>query len=129
MASRTEARLVRSGDALELAVELVWLEPASDSKADAGASRRVVRRALRLAAGTTLAAAIADALPQSQQQALVSGALTLAIFGERRPLGTILQEGDRIEVLEPLRVDPKQSRARRAQVQRDRAGDARWQKR
>jgi putative ubiquitin-RnfH superfamily antitoxin RatB of RatAB toxin-antitoxin module len=38
---------------------------------------------------------------------------TLAVYGRPAELDTILQEGDRIEILRPLRVDPKEARKRR----------------
>lgn len=43
----------------------------------------------------------------------------LAVFGRRVELRTVLADGDRLEVLRPLRVDPKQRRRQRA------AGEAR----
>jgi len=55
--------------------------------------------------------------------------LSVAIYGETASLQSPLHDGDRIELLAPLLADPKQSRARRALVQRRRQGDARWQRR
>lgn len=42
----------------------------------------------------------------------------LAVFGEPASETTVLVEGDRVELLRPLQVDPKDARRRRAQVQR-----------
>lgn len=38
-----------------------------------------------------------------------------AVFGERASRTTVLHDGDRIELLRPLTIDPKQARRRRAQ--------------
>lgn len=38
-----------------------------------------------------------------------------AIHGERATADTPLRDGDRVELLRPLRADPKESRRRRAQ--------------
>ena len=43
-----------------------------------------------------------------------SGAET-GIYGELRPRGTILRDGDRVEIYRPLPTDPKESRRARAQ--------------
>jgi putative ubiquitin-RnfH superfamily antitoxin RatB of RatAB toxin-antitoxin module len=37
-----------------------------------------------------------------------------AIHGVNATQGTVLQEGDRVEVLRPLLIDPKEARRRRA---------------
>ncbi len=37
-----------------------------------------------------------------------------AVFGERVPPAHVLQDGDRLELLLPLRIDPKQARRERA---------------
>ncbi|MCL2309318.1 MAG: RnfH family protein [Proteobacteria bacterium] len=62
--------------------------------------------------------AVADALIMAR----ASGAFPLdeeafrgyAIFGQRADPATMLHDGDRIELLRPLRCDPKESRRRRA---------------
>jgi len=38
----------------------------------------------------------------------------LAVFGARVPPDTMLRPGDRVEVLRPLEVDPREARRRRA---------------
>jgi putative ubiquitin-RnfH superfamily antitoxin RatB of RatAB toxin-antitoxin module len=40
--------------------------------------------------------------------------LDYAIFGQRAGLATPLREGDRVELLRPLRADPKDARRARA---------------
>jgi len=34
----------------------------------------------------------------------------VGVFGELRPPGAVLADGDRVEVYRPLRIDPKQAR-------------------
>ena len=41
--------------------------------------------------------------------------LSYAIYGQRASLTTPLAQGDRIELLRPLRVDPKDARRKRAE--------------
>ena len=43
-----------------------------------------------------------------------------AVFGERAETDTVLRDGDRLELLRPLRADPKDARRRRAALQRTR---------
>ena len=55
---------------------------------------------------------IADALEASGfDQTGVDG---YAVFGERARIDDVLREGDRVELLRPLQVDPKEARRRRA---------------
>lgn len=39
-----------------------------------------------------------------------------AVFGEKRTLHSLLQEGDRVEILRPLQADPKEARRQRAKL-------------
>lgn len=68
---------------------------------------------LELAAGAT----VADALAATRVRQ--DGIAGYAIHGERTTPQALLREGDRLELLEPLLADPKESRRRRA---RDQAG-------
>jgi uncharacterized protein len=57
-------------------------------------------------------ATVADALAASGfEQAGISG---YAVFGEAAAIGDMLRSGDRVEMLRPLLVDPKDARRRRA---------------
>lgn len=38
----------------------------------------------------------------------------VGIFGQQKPLDTLLKAGDRIEIYEPLLIDPKEARRLRA---------------
>lgn len=62
---------------------------------------------LELADGAT----VADALAAS---GFGDGAHAVAIHGVNATPGTVLDEGDRVEVLRPLLIDPKDARRRRA---------------
>ncbi|WP_159016423.1 RnfH family protein [Cognatiluteimonas profundi] len=42
------------------------------------------------------------------------GVTALAVFGERVEPGHRLRDGDRVELLRPLEIDPKDARRRRA---------------
>ena len=58
------------------------------------------------------AATVVDALKASGFDQAGVGAY--AVFGERALLDDVLHEGDRVELLQPLQVDPKEARRRRA---------------
>jgi len=58
------------------------------------------------------AATIADALRASGFD--TAGVDAYAVFGERATINDILRDGDRVELLQPLQVDPKEARRRRA---------------
>ncbi|MES2671951.1 MAG: RnfH family protein [Pseudomonadota bacterium] len=73
--------------------------------------RRHESMMLALPEGATVAdalAAAAAAFPQQETPAAV------AIHGERAALDQPLREGDRVELLRPLLLDPKEARRRRA---------------
>ncbi len=42
----------------------------------------------------------------------------VGIFAKLRPLNTVVQSGDRIEIYRPLMIDPKNNRRNRAQKQK-----------
>lgn len=105
-----------------LEVQVIWKSP---DDAQAGGSR-LVACTVRCPQGATLQDALQGLSNESVLKALDSGALQPAIFGEHRPLDAALATGDRVELLGELHADPKESRARRARVQRSRQGDLRW---
>lgn len=76
--------------------------------------RQVVRIALRVAAGSTVAAALGQAAHQVPAEA---SSWTLALWGRRAAGDEPLEAGDRIELLRPLRLDPMQARRLRQQRQ------------
>ena len=77
--------------------------------------RRCERVQLELPAG----ARITDALRASGMftgGATVSEATAVAVFGVVTTLDAALHDGDRVELLRPLLIDPKQARRRRARA-------------
>ena len=70
--------------------------------------RRHASVALQLADGATVAGAIAAC------GLSMDGIDGYAVFGERAGLETVLRDGDRLELLAPLQLDPKEARRRRA---------------
>jgi uncharacterized protein len=70
--------------------------------------RRHLAMALDLAPGTTVADAVAAS---GLETAGISG---YAVYGRRVEPGTSLRDGDRLELLRPLLLDPKDARRRRA---------------
>ena len=63
---------------------------------------------VRLAEGSTVGeAAEASGLP-------LEGIEGYAVFGERVRADACIRDGDRVELLRPLRMDPKEARRRRA---------------
>lgn len=70
--------------------------------------RRHESRVLTLLAGATVAQALAEAAFDGEPPA------ALAVFGEAVGPDRLLADGDRLELLRPLRLDPKEARRRRA---------------
>jgi len=76
------------------------------------AALEIERRWLEVPEG----ACVLDAVQQSGLDAPeIAG---YAIYGERVTPSTLLRDGDRLELLRGLLIDPKQARRRRAQMQR-----------
>lgn len=98
-------------------VELVWV----------GDDGEVQSRWLELPAQATLGEALAGIEDRRLRDALTAGRLAAAVFGELRPAGDPLTPGDRIELIEGLRVDPKIARQRRVAVRRAQAARAKGQ--
>jgi len=78
---------------------------------------------LRVAAGTSVAEAVAGSGIAAQFPDIAAQSLNCAIFGRVVTLGQTLCDGDRIEILRPLIADPKQNRRQAA------ARDARFKPR
>lgn len=80
-----------------LNIEVVWID----------AQGQVQERSLQLPAGACLQDAItACGLELSVQQ-------SCGVWGRVKPLEYALQEGDRVELYQPLKVDPKVARRER----------------
>lgn len=71
--------------------------------------RRHESRVLELPSGST----VADAL-QGIEWAVLPEVVGYAIFGVNAEASTLLHEGDRVELLRGLQIDPKEARRRRA---------------
>jgi uncharacterized protein len=74
---------------------------------------------LEVAAGSSAAEAITRSGLLEKFPEAASQPLACAIFGRAVPLSYQLRDGDRVEILRPLLIDPKQSR--RAAADRSRA--------
>jgi putative ubiquitin-RnfH superfamily antitoxin RatB of RatAB toxin-antitoxin module len=85
------------------------------------APREVHEWQLELAAGSTVADAIAASPLRTEFPALDPGALTLGVWGKKAQPGQVLRERDRVEVYRPLLVDPKVARRERFRRQGARA--------
>ncbi|MBS0211985.1 MAG: RnfH family protein [Proteobacteria bacterium] len=75
-------------------------------------------RELELPAGTTAAQALERSGLRGQTDGHDWADVACAVHGKPISAMTVLRDGDRLELLRPLRIDPKQARRRRA-----RAGD------
>ena len=83
--------------------------------------RQVHEWAVVLAPGATVlqalrASGLAEAFPELDMQELVVG-----VWGRKAGLDQVLRDGDRVEVLRPLKVDPKLARRERFRRQGVRA--------
>lgn len=86
----------------------------------AAGPHRMARVALRLPAGSTLTDAVRASGVLDGLAAEVVEQLEAGIWGRLAPGGTLLRDGDRVELYRPLAVDPKE--ARRLRYRRDGAG-------
>lgn len=81
------------------------------------AARAVAARWVELPAGSMLVDALrASGLPESCGAPIES--LTVAVWGCSKALNTPLREGDRVELVRGLEVDPKEARRLRYKRQR-----------
>jgi putative ubiquitin-RnfH superfamily antitoxin RatB of RatAB toxin-antitoxin module len=86
------------------------------------APREVWQQALALPAGSTVAQALVAAgvwqlagLPPAGQ-ALLQG-WSVGVWGRKEAMGHVLRDGDRVELVRPLIVDPKEARRVRYRAQ------------
>jgi uncharacterized protein len=84
------------------------------------------RERIALPAGATVAAALAASRLLAARAEGLAG-LSIAVFGLHADPSRLLVDGDRIELLPPLSVDPKLARRRRADRKRRERGDVRWE--
>jgi putative ubiquitin-RnfH superfamily antitoxin RatB of RatAB toxin-antitoxin module len=69
---------------------------------------------LRMPAGTTVLAAVERSGLRERFTELLQQPLNCAIYSRVVPLSTVLSDGDRVEILRPLLIDPKESRRQAA---------------
>ena len=78
------------------------------------------QESLTLPAGTTAWQALqASTIQQARESAIIKPDM-LGMYGKRIKPDTILRDGDRIEILRPLQLDPKEARRRRVARKRKR---------
>lgn len=80
-------------------------------------SRQVIERELQLPEGITARQALQASGLLDERPELQSGLLDVGVWGRSCTPGQLLEEGDRLEVYRPLRVDPKVARRERFQKQ------------
>lgn len=86
-----------------LTVSVIYAEP-----------ERVFTASLSLAAGATVADAIAASGLRAARPDVEVSPARLGIFARKATLATVLRDGDRVEIYRPLKLDPKEARRRRA---------------
>jgi uncharacterized protein len=79
----------------------------------ASAPRTVEETALEVPEGCTLVQALAQAGWLQRFPEMQAGQLTLGVWGRKAAMDRPLREGDRVEVVRALRVDPKVARRER----------------
>ena len=79
---------------------------------------RQVSVALEVPPGTTAADAVTRSKLLEKFPEAAARPLSCAVFGRAVPLTYELREGDRVEILRPLLIDPKQSRREAAERSR-----------
>jgi hypothetical protein len=96
--------------ALQVTVDVVFALP----------ERQILRR-VPLRAGSTVEDALAASGLAEELRNLGQGPIgPVGIWGKAVPAGTIVRDGDRVEIYRPLRTDPKDLRRLRAAKKRAR---------
>ena len=83
---------------------------------------RAVIRSFDLAAGATVADVLELAAGHPDFTGVDVRGAAVAIFGRAAVRERVLEDGDRVEILRPLAVDPKDARRARARDARRRSG-------
>lgn len=83
--------------------------------------REVREKEVSLPAGTTAGQALAAGVAELALEALDLAACGFAVWGKKVGPQHVLAEGDRLEILRPLKVDPKTARRERFSRQGARA--------
>ncbi len=72
---------------------------------------------LELVAGATVGEALEAVRRLPPFDALALDSMPVGVFGELVSSDRVLQEGDRVEIYRPLKMDPREARRRRAEGQ------------
>ena len=100
-----------------IAVQLAWVDAAAGS---------VRIEQLRVPAGCDVAGVVAAARAQASTTDALAGDWRAAVYGRLVEPAEIVRDGDRVELLAPLRVDPKVARMRRVAHKRAAAPGGKW---
>ena len=71
---------------------------------------------VQLVEGATLADAIAHARADERFAGLDTGTMKAGIWSREAQMGTVLRDGDRVELYRALKADPKDARRTRARL-------------
>lgn len=91
-----------------------------------------MRRSLELPAGATIddaLSALGDTHATALRARIDDASLAVAVYGKPRTLHSVLRDGDRIELVGPLVVDPQTARRQRVRQRRSESADRRWKQR
>lgn len=91
-----------------------------------------MRLALELPAGATVddaLSALGDTRAAALRARIDDASLAVAVYGKPRALQSVLRDGDRIELVGPLVVDPQTARRQRVRQRRSEGADRRWKQR
>lgn len=89
-------------------------------------------RPFELPAGATVGNALdalGEPLAATLRSRIEADALGVAVYGKPRALESVLSDGDRVELVAGLVVDPRTARRLRVQQRRAEGGDPRWKRR
>jgi putative ubiquitin-RnfH superfamily antitoxin RatB of RatAB toxin-antitoxin module len=107
----------------ELPIELVWI--GADPPLRVFLRMPADSRVAQAIAASGIMAQIRESAPAPPQRDPLDG-VSIAVFGRPARPDDPLHAYDRIELLPPLKVDPKVARQRRADHRRRLAGERRW---
>jgi uncharacterized protein len=102
-ALEAQARQARSA----IAVELCFATP-----------QQTLRQTVWLAANSPLQALRAHPSLSAELAQAWDQAAGFSVYGEKRGLQSLLENGDRVEILRPLQADPKEARRQRARLKK-----------
>ena len=93
-----------------------------------GWADKQLRLPIKVAPGSSIAAALAQAEAQLNAFDPQWRDYSIAVFGKRAATDTPVQQGDQIELLRDLLLDPKLARQRRVELKRRAQGRSAWRR-